>query len=63
MRRSRFTSPPSHVIEHRANPRARRVSLRVDAAKHMDHVILRTLAIELQDTLGAAEHEIGRAHV
>jgi len=33
MRRSRFTSPPSHVIEHRANPRARRVSLRVDAAK------------------------------
>lgn len=33
MRRSRYTSPPDHVIEHRANPRARRVSLRVDAAK------------------------------
>lgn len=33
MRRSRSGSPPSSAIEHRANPRARRVSLRVDAAK------------------------------
>ncbi|MGD2133244.1 MAG: SprT family zinc-dependent metalloprotease [Maricaulaceae bacterium] len=33
MRRSRRISPPPSAIEHRANPRARRVSLRVDAAK------------------------------
>lgn len=33
MRRVRRKSPPANVIEHRANPRARRVSLRVDAAK------------------------------
>src|SRR5262249_21414781 len=31
--RSRRKSPPASAIEHRANPRARRVSLRVDAAK------------------------------
>jgi glycosidase len=30
--------------------------LRVDAAKHMDHVILRTLALTLQERYGAAEH-------
>ena len=30
--------------------------LRVDAAKHMDHVILRTLSLTLQDRYGAAEH-------
>src|SRR5215470_1818691 len=33
MRRVGRTSPPLSAIEHRANPRARRVSLRVDAAK------------------------------
>jgi predicted metal-dependent hydrolase len=33
MRRVRRKSPPASAIEHRANPRARRVSLRVDAAK------------------------------
>ena len=30
--------------------------LRVDAAKHMDHVILRTLSLTLQERYGAAEH-------
>lgn len=30
--------------------------LRVDAAKHMDHVILRSLALTLQSRYGAAEH-------
>jgi predicted metal-dependent hydrolase len=33
MRRVRRKTPPASAIEHRANPRARRVSLRVDAAK------------------------------
>ena len=33
MRRIRRKTPPHSAIEHRANPRARRVSLRVDAAK------------------------------